>query len=149
MDTNRPFQFQERSQLFIRTHNKAVSVVAMRVHNPDRSPTRIQGRNAAPTPTGSAEIVSDYFPILHASSIVPLPLLGSAFPLSSNSFGAVSPVVERLVYTERERNIRTSVPSPFTCFFTGKTLGRAPKLIYIRFCDFPIGESTGSPVIPT
>jgi len=36
--TNRPFQFQKRSQLFIRTHNETLCVVAMRVCNPDRSP---------------------------------------------------------------------------------------------------------------
>jgi hypothetical protein len=29
VDTNRPFQFQKRSQLFIRTHNETLSVVAM------------------------------------------------------------------------------------------------------------------------
>src|SRR5436309_8521636 len=36
----------------------------MRVSNPDRSPVRIDGCDAAPTPTGFAEIVSDYFPVL-------------------------------------------------------------------------------------
>jgi hypothetical protein len=35
------FQFHKRSQLFIRTHNEALSVIAMRVSNPDRSPARI------------------------------------------------------------------------------------------------------------
>jgi hypothetical protein len=34
---NRPFQFHKRSQLFIGTHNKTLSV-AMRVNNPNRSP---------------------------------------------------------------------------------------------------------------
>ena len=33
---NRHFQFQKRSQLFIGTHNKTLSVVAMGVCNPDR-----------------------------------------------------------------------------------------------------------------
>ncbi len=37
----------------------------MRVSNKDRSTTRIHGCNAAPTPTGFAEIVSDYFRIRH------------------------------------------------------------------------------------
>jgi hypothetical protein len=32
------FEFQKRSQLFIGAHNKALSVAAMRVSNPDRSP---------------------------------------------------------------------------------------------------------------
>ena len=33
---NRHFQLQKRSQLFIRTHNQTLSVVAMGVCNPDR-----------------------------------------------------------------------------------------------------------------
>jgi hypothetical protein len=40
---NRRFQFQKRSQLFIRTHNEAPSVVAMRVNDPDCAPPRISG----------------------------------------------------------------------------------------------------------
>jgi hypothetical protein len=40
--------------------------VAMRVSNEDRSPARIHGGEAAPTPTGFAEIVGDYLPLLHA-----------------------------------------------------------------------------------
>jgi len=35
---NRRFQFHKRSQLFIRTHNEAFSVVAVCVSNEDRSP---------------------------------------------------------------------------------------------------------------
>ena len=65
VDTNRPFQFQKRGQLVIRTHNEAPSVVAVRVNNPDRSPLQINGRNAAPTPSGFAEIVRNGLPILH------------------------------------------------------------------------------------
>jgi hypothetical protein len=37
VDTNRPFQFQKRCQFFIGVHNKAPSVAAMRVDNPDRA----------------------------------------------------------------------------------------------------------------
>jgi hypothetical protein len=40
---NRPFQFHERSQLFIRVHSETLSVVAMRINNPDRSPFGING----------------------------------------------------------------------------------------------------------
>jgi hypothetical protein len=40
---NRRFEFQKRRQQFIRTHNKALSIVAVRVSNPDRSPLRIDG----------------------------------------------------------------------------------------------------------
>ena len=36
--TNCRFHFQKRSQLFIRSHNETLSVVLMRVSNPDRSP---------------------------------------------------------------------------------------------------------------
>jgi hypothetical protein len=36
----------------------------------DRSPFAIYRRDTAPTPSGFAEIVSNYFPVLHARSIV-------------------------------------------------------------------------------
>jgi hypothetical protein len=35
---NRRFQFQKRGQLFIRSNNETLSIIAMRVTNPDRSP---------------------------------------------------------------------------------------------------------------
>ena len=35
--TKHRFQFQKRSQLFIRAQNDTLSVAAMRVRNPDRS----------------------------------------------------------------------------------------------------------------
>jgi hypothetical protein len=59
VDTNCPFQFQKRRQDFIRTHHEMLAVVAMRVSNPDCPPLTINGRNASPTPSGFAEIVSD------------------------------------------------------------------------------------------
>jgi len=37
------FEFDKRSQLFIRTHNETLSVIAMRVRNEDRSPLGING----------------------------------------------------------------------------------------------------------
>jgi hypothetical protein len=40
-DTNRPFEFEKRGQLFIRMHNETLSVAAMRVHNPDCPPVAI------------------------------------------------------------------------------------------------------------
>jgi hypothetical protein len=46
------FQFEKRSQLFIRTHNETLSVVAMRVCNPDYSPSGIHACDTAPTPSG-------------------------------------------------------------------------------------------------
>jgi hypothetical protein len=38
---NRPLQLNKRSQLFIGLYNETLSVVAMGVNNPDRSPVRI------------------------------------------------------------------------------------------------------------
>jgi hypothetical protein len=38
---DRQFQFDKRSQHFIRAHNETFSVVAMRVGNPDCSPVEI------------------------------------------------------------------------------------------------------------
>ena len=38
---NHHLQFYKRSQLFLRVHNETLSVAAMRVGNPDRSPVRI------------------------------------------------------------------------------------------------------------
>jgi hypothetical protein len=38
-----PFPIPKSSQLFIRTHNETLSVIAMRVCNPDRSPFGING----------------------------------------------------------------------------------------------------------
>jgi hypothetical protein len=41
VDTNRPFQFQKRSQYFIGTHNDTPSIAAMRVNNADSLPLRV------------------------------------------------------------------------------------------------------------
>jgi hypothetical protein len=35
VDTNRPFQFQKRSQFVIGVHNETLSVIAMRASNED------------------------------------------------------------------------------------------------------------------
>jgi hypothetical protein len=40
---DRRFQFQKRRQLLIRTHNETLSVIAMCISNPDRSPLGING----------------------------------------------------------------------------------------------------------
>jgi len=57
----RPFQFHKRSQDFIGAHDETLSI-AMRVSNPDCPSLTINGQNAAPTPSGLAEIVCDEFP---------------------------------------------------------------------------------------
>jgi hypothetical protein len=38
---NRGFEFDKRRQFFIGPHNETLSVVAMRISNPDRSPVGI------------------------------------------------------------------------------------------------------------
>jgi hypothetical protein len=53
---DRHFHFDE---LFIRVHNETLSVVAVRVRDKDCSLARVHCCDAAPTPTGFAEIVSD------------------------------------------------------------------------------------------
>jgi len=40
---DRRFEFQKRSQLFIRTHNETLSVAAMSASNPDRLPVTVHG----------------------------------------------------------------------------------------------------------
>ena len=40
-------EFQKRRQLLIPVHNEALSVAAMRVRNPDRSPERVHSCNTA------------------------------------------------------------------------------------------------------
>jgi hypothetical protein len=40
---NRRFDFNKRSQQFIRPHNETFSIVTMRISNPDRLPTRADG----------------------------------------------------------------------------------------------------------
>jgi hypothetical protein len=57
------FKFEKSRQPFICTHNETLSIVTMCVCNPDSSPVGINRRDAAPTPTDFAEIVSDYFPV--------------------------------------------------------------------------------------
>jgi hypothetical protein len=39
---NGPLQFQKRSQLFIRVHNETLSIIAVCVCDPDRSPFKIE-----------------------------------------------------------------------------------------------------------
>jgi hypothetical protein len=48
------FQFKKRRQLFIRVRNEMLSVVAMRVNNPDRSP----GWNQSLRPSPNSNLLS-------------------------------------------------------------------------------------------
>jgi hypothetical protein len=61
---NHRFEFHKSSQLFIRTHDEALSVVAMRVSNEDRSPIGIHGCDAAqlqPARLSLSAMISQYF----------------------------------------------------------------------------------------
>jgi hypothetical protein len=53
-------------QFFIGVHNETLSIIAMRVSNPNDSPVATHRCDTASTPTGFAEIVSDDFPIPHS-----------------------------------------------------------------------------------
>ncbi|PYJ93574.1 MAG: hypothetical protein DME62_08250 [Verrucomicrobia bacterium] len=44
ISSNRRFQFHERGQLFIGTHNETLSIAAMRVGDEDRSPPESMAR---------------------------------------------------------------------------------------------------------
>jgi hypothetical protein len=68
---NRRFKFHKRRQLLTVTSDKSLSIVPMRVRNPDRSPVGIDRGDAAPTPTGLAEIVGNDFPVLDATVSLP------------------------------------------------------------------------------
>jgi hypothetical protein len=67
-------KLNKRSQLFIRSRNEPLSVVAVRVSNVRCSPVQIHGSDAVPTPTGFAEVVGDDFPVLYAQRIPARPL---------------------------------------------------------------------------
>jgi hypothetical protein len=62
-------RFYKRRQPFIRTHNETLSIVAMRVSNPDCSPAGINRCDTAPTPTGFAEIVGDEYQLVAVESL--------------------------------------------------------------------------------
>ena len=61
---NRRLKFEKCRQLFLRAYNETLSVVAVRVNNPDRSPFVIYRRDTTPTPSCLAEIVRDDLPVL-------------------------------------------------------------------------------------
>src|SRR5881628_1538675 len=53
---------RQTQSAFHRSAQRNASVIAVRVCNKDRSPARIHGCDAAPTPTGFAEVVGDDIP---------------------------------------------------------------------------------------
>jgi hypothetical protein len=60
------FEFHKRSQLFVGMHNKAPSVVAMRICNKDYLPVGSDRRDATPTEFGLAKSIGNLLPVLHA-----------------------------------------------------------------------------------
>jgi hypothetical protein len=64
-----PIQVAQKRLAVIGSHNEPFSVIAVRIGNEDRSPVEVHSCDAAPTPTGIADIVSDDFPVLHAQRI--------------------------------------------------------------------------------
>jgi hypothetical protein len=61
-------KFEKRSQFFVGGDDESLSVVAVCISNEDRLSVGINRCDAAPTPTGFAEIVSDDFPELHVEA---------------------------------------------------------------------------------
>jgi hypothetical protein len=90
---NGRFQFHKRSQLFIRSHNETFPVVAMRVCNKNGSPVAVQGCDAAPRPTGFAEIVSDDFPVLRGCGFA----FAGSTPLPNHQILRVTPAMEACI----------------------------------------------------
>src|SRR6266481_6261667 len=98
---NRRFQFQKSGQLFLRVHNEALSVAAVRVSNPGCSPSRIYGRDTALTPPGFAEIVGDEI-AWHSRKGLVFPLITEVSWESSrlrrrlpDSYGSACQIVQR------------------------------------------------------
>ena len=58
---SRGFQFSRRRQLFIRTHNETLSVVTMRVCNPDFSPVGINRMANEMRPDVTDNLAHAYF----------------------------------------------------------------------------------------
>jgi len=65
-------ELEKCCQFLIGSNDESLSVVAVCISNEDRLSVGINRCDAAPTPTGFAEIVSDDFPELHVDRIVPL-----------------------------------------------------------------------------
>jgi len=63
--TNRLFEFHKRSQLFIRTHNKALSFVVVCICNPDYSPLQstaaTQPNSTGFAPNRTSQIAAEPF----------------------------------------------------------------------------------------
>src|SRR5262245_8071438 len=111
----RPLQFQKCGQHFIGSYDETLSV-AMRVHNPDRSPLRDPRLRSNLNSIQLAEIVADDFPILHAH------------PNAMNVFGITDKLVsQKFIY-------------PVIAAVTGPILTCVPPAFfgtYSRNCPLP------------
>jgi hypothetical protein len=64
-----PLKFKKHSQPFIATNDKSFPVVAVGVSNENGSTVGINRGDAAPSPTGLAELVRNYFPMFSRDSV--------------------------------------------------------------------------------
>jgi hypothetical protein len=85
---NRRFRFEKRSQYFVGAHNEALSLAAIRVNNPDRSPLRVNGRDPAQAPTGVAEPGAGIVPRNYGS--------GRKFTISYTNYASIRPTSSTL-----------------------------------------------------
>jgi hypothetical protein len=67
-DPELPIRVPDRSQLFVGMHNKALSVIAVCINDPDRSPFKIHNFDPAQTESGFAEILSNDFTVFNRLS---------------------------------------------------------------------------------
>ena len=62
-------ELEKCCQFLIGSNDESLSVVAVCISNEDRLSVGINRCDAAPTPTGFAEIVSDNFRVIHAAGL--------------------------------------------------------------------------------
>jgi hypothetical protein len=67
MNGNHPREFKKRCQLIIGARDEPLSVVAVRVNNPDCLPLGIDRGDPALTPTGFADFVRNGLPVVFHS----------------------------------------------------------------------------------
>lgn len=83
---NGRFDFQKRGDHFIGMHDETSGIATLCGHNPKLPSLVIRTRYTAAIPTGSSEIVSNYFPVLQTASCnVAVLSTTSLFRISGNS----------------------------------------------------------------
>jgi hypothetical protein len=127
---NRPFKFQKPSQLFVCTHNEPVTVVPVRVSNPDRSSIGLIAETQPqlqPNLLSLSAMISKYFKRAPREML----RLGwrqiSGFPKSEGLIRAYQDPADlvrshpRTIRERRADKVRSSVRFPRGC---GRTEGR-------------------------